>query len=212
MKGLNGTAFFGVFLLLQLFLVLALWPGDRMTRMAAEETALIEDVMGAEFSNWALQRAEGWYAGAVVETGFRRGAYGMLLPTKAQSENSRGIEKMGQNNWVPFIESRLDTLFELIRQMLVRASLISAWAPYLLILVLPALWDGMMMWRARQTGFYFNSPMVHRYSLRTMALGAWALVAMMCWPAVVHPLLVPALLALIAWSAGNVATHMPKRL
>lgn len=198
--------------LIQLAVVLVLFPSNRIDEMSTVERQLTHTIMGERYATWAAERTGGWYNSLIVDSGLYGGAHQMLLPTAEQRRDSRGMERLGERGWFPYVESRLDAFFTMLYQVMYRLALITAWAPYLLILVIPSVWDGMMLWRARQTGFFFNSPMVHRYSLRGAAFGLWALFVLVLWPTTVNPLIIPALLACIAWSAGNVAAHMPKRL
>jgi len=203
---------FLVQMLMQVAIVVALFPGSRIEEMSVGERELTRSIMGERYAAWAAKHTSGWYDGLIVDSGIYSGAYRMLLPTAEEKERSRGLEQLGERGWFPYVESRLDAVFTILYHVIYRVTLITAWAPYLLILVIPSIWDGMMLWRARQTGFFFNSPMVHRYSLRGAGFGLWALLVLLFWPTAVNPLLIPALMAFIAWSVGNIATHMPKRL
>lgn len=203
---------FLVQMLIQIAIVVALFPGNRIKDMSVGERRLTLSIMGEGYATWAGERTGAWYDRLVVDSGIYSGAYRMMLPTAEEKERSRGLEHLGERGWFPYVESRLDAVFTILYHVIYRLALITAWAPYLLILAVPSIWDGMMLWRARQTGFFFNSPIVHRYSLRGVGLGLWALLALLFWPTAVNPLVIPALMAFIAWSVGNVATHMPKRL
>ena len=78
---------------------------------------------------------------------------------------SVGFENVGRHDLFPFIQSRLDVLWDTIYQMIKRFIMAWVWLPFLGVTLLPLCIDGIIKRKISQTNFDYPSPMAHRYSL-----------------------------------------------
>lgn len=198
-------------LIIELVVILLLIPGDWTEQAIQRESVLIEQRLGEKARVWIEEQASHWYRASVIDSGFYKGAYHMLIPTQAEMEKSKGMEQMGEM-WFKWVEGRLKALAKLTYQFCMRLALLAAWAPYLLILLLPALYDGMMTWKIKRTNFDYPSPVIHRYSLRgTMTLTIGLFIAFFV-PFALDPVIIPITMMVCCVLIGLTVGNFQKRV
>jgi hypothetical protein len=90
--------------------------------------------------------------------------------------------------------------------------MITAWWPFLLLLLAAAWGDGWVRRRIRQAGFAYASPLAHAYALRGIALIGILLGLVLFLPAPLPVLGVPVVAALIGLLVGATVANAQKRL
>ncbi|RCW98321.1 uncharacterized protein DUF4400 [Marinomonas foliarum] len=113
---------------------------------------------------------------------------------------------MGQF-WFDWIKGRINTLSEVVYQFLARIALLVVWSPYMLILLVPAVYDGLMTWRIKRTNFDYASPIIHSYGIRSIGYLFLAFCVVSFSPFAVSPLVIPVVMMiaciLIGFAIGN---------
>ena len=89
--------------------------------------------------------------------------------------------------WFEYVENRIKTLSAVVWWFFTRLAVTLSWAPFILILAIPAIYDGVAMWRAKRYGFGYSSPVLTMLS--STALLSEGLAMVMIAPVVIHPLL-----------------------
>ncbi|HBD1828762.1 TPA: DUF4400 domain-containing protein, partial [Escherichia coli] len=159
-------------LVIELLAILLLIPGDWTDRAIKRESELVEQSLGVEARDWIQNKASTWFRSSVIDSGFYEGMYQTLIPSEEERQKSKGMQDMGKG-WFVWVKGRMEAFVNVIYQFYTRLALLAAWAPYMLILFVPAVYDGMMTWRIKRTNFDYASPVLHRYSVRgTMYLMA----------------------------------------
>lgn len=193
-------------LVLEVVVILLLVPGDLVARAIERESVLVEQNLGADARGWIEDKASRWFRSSIVDSGFYAELHHMLIPTEEERARSRGLEGMGRG-WFQIVESRIDALMNVIYQFYARMALLTAWVPYMLILFLPAIYDGLMTWRIKRTNFDYASPIVHRYSVRGTVLLLSLLFIAFFAPIALNPVIIPvtmmACCVLIGLAFGN---------
>lgn len=137
----------------------------------------------------------------------------MLIPSEKQKAKSRGIQNMGTaEGWFNWVQGRIDTVSEVIHHTFIRVSLLKVWAPYLLILFVPAVYDGVMTWKVKRTNFKYVSPVLHRYGLRGIGLLGVIFIILFFAPFAINPMLIPAGLIVICLLLGMTIGNTQKRI
>ncbi len=198
-------------ILLQVIVVLTLVPNAWMAKVQERERALLISGLGHSGAAWVSRKGYDWYMTAFFNSGAVKGTYDLFIPDRQKRPAERGFERFG-TPWFKYVEGRLSAFWTAVSLMSCRAAMAIVWLPYLMILAVPSVLDGMMMWRARREGFAFSSPVVHRYSLRASHALAWLSVISLTAPLAIHPLVFPALLFGAVLSLGVVASSMPRRI
>lgn len=198
-------------LVIELGVILLLVPGTWTERAIARESALVEQWLGVQTRDWIEDRADGWFQASIIDSGFYASAHHTLIPTEEEKAASRGMRDMGAA-WFVWIEGRLDALVSLVRQFYARVAMVLVWAPYLLILFVPAAYDGVMTRRIKRTNFDYASPVLHRYSLRGIALVAIGLFIAFSAPFALNPLIIPVAMMVCCVLIGLALSNLQKRI
>ncbi len=74
------------------------------------------------------------------------------------------------HTWLAWVEGQIEAFGKVIYQFYVRLALLFTWLPYMLILCIPAIFDGWATWKIKQTNFDYVSPAIHRYSMRGLMI------------------------------------------
>lgn len=179
--------------------------------MIIKEAQKIERTLGTESVEWIRDRADSWYNATMIETGIYRTLYTVMIPTKRERESSVGLEGLGGPLW-PWVEGRLTALMHVVYQVYARVALFLVWAPYMLILLIPSIWDGMMSWRIKRTNFDYASPIFHRYGVRGVMLITQIMLITFFAPVALSPLFIPLAMMATSIMLGLTVANFQKRV
>ncbi len=197
--------------LIELLVLALLVPTYWIDTARKREMQRIEQRLGANTRQWAMQKAQGWFQASFVDSGFYQTVHHLLIPTEQERQRSKGLEDFGQGlfNWLSI---RLDALIHLLYQFYIRLALLSLWWPYLLLVGIPAIWEGFMVRRIKRTNFDYVSPVLHHYSIRGITLlGAGVLMVWLA-PIKLEPMLIPAIMMISCLLAGLALGNIQKRI
>lgn len=127
-------------------------------------------------------------------------------PEDLQSTQEELIAKLRQ------VEDRIQAFFDVLYQVFTRFALLMVWLPFALILMLPALWDGLMTWKIKKTTFDFSSPIIHRYSMIILGSGIILLFMGLFAPLAIPPVVLPSMIIGLALMAGLALSHLQKKI
>lgn len=198
-------------LVIEVVIVLIFVPGDFTTRAIKQETLLIEKHLGKDTRKWVTGKADAWYQSSVIDSGFYTGLHRTFIPTQEEKDGSLALESFG-GWWFDFLSARINTFTKVIYQFYLRTAQFYLWMPYMLILLVPSLFDGLMTWRIKQTNFDYASPVVHRYSTRAIFFIVVGAFLISFFPIVITPILMPILMMLWSVAAGLMVGNYQKRV
>ena len=198
-------------LVIELFLILVFVPGQWTEKVIIKEAQKIERALGTDSVEWIRDRADSWYNTTMIDSGVYRTLYTVMIPTKRERENSRGMETLGSALW-PGVEGRLTALMHVIYQVYARVALFLVWAPYMLILLVPSIWDGMMSWRIKRTNFDYASPIFHRYGVRGVIMITQIMLITFFMPIALSPLFIPLAMMGTSVMIGLTVANFQKRV
>lgn len=194
-------------LLLELCVILLLLPGPWMQQQILKEADYVKASLGIETRDWIHNKANEWFDRAVIKSGIYEEMYRTVIPTEAEKRKSRGMEKMG-HDWFVWLEGRMTATLAAFYQFLARCALFLAWMPYMLLLLIPAFYDGWTVWKIKRTNFDYASPVLHRYSVRGSIILLVGLLIAFCAPIALSPMLIPVVMmsscVLLGLAMGNV--------
>jgi len=190
--------------------VLVFVPGNVTENVIQKEAAMIDASMGVETRNMIHHKAQTWYKSSIIDSGFYEGMYKLFIPTQEEREKGVGMKDFGKKYFV-WIENRIDALTTVFYQFFTRVALFTIWMPYMLIILLPAMYDGYMTWKIKCTNFDYVSPVLHQASARGSLLLVIVLVISFFFPLVVPPLLVPVIMILVCILIGIGISNLQKR-
>lgn len=198
-------------LMLEIIAIGVLVPGDWTGRVINKEKQMIQNQLGAQTSYWIGQTSHRWYQSWIVDTQMEQSVRDFLIPTEEQRLRSKGMENMG-GFWFVWVEDRIQAFFDVLYQVFTRFALLMVWLPFALILMLPALWDGLMTWKIKKTTFDFSSPIIHRYSMIILGSGVILLFMGLFAPLAIPPVVLPSLIIGLALMAGLALSHLQKKI
>lgn len=198
-------------LVIELAVVFVLVPGDWTNRTIEKESRLIEANLGSEARSWIYGKADQWYQSAMMDSGFYEGIYRTMIPNNDQRANSRGMQGMG-SWWFRWVQSRIEAFADIVYQFMSRFALLVMWAPYMLLLLLPALYDGLMTRQIKRTNFDYASPVVHRYSTRLSGGLLIGLVIAFSAPIAMNPVIIPVVMMVCCVLLGLMVGNLQKRI
>lgn len=209
---LMGWGKAAILIFVQIIIILVLVPSAWMERVIAIENRWLGQQMGTESAGWVRAHSEAIYDTVVVDSGLLAGTYALILPTEAEKRQSGAMSDMGSRHAFPYARDRLRTTFLVIHQSITRAVVFAAWAPFALLVLTPAVVDGLISWRIRKTTFHFASPTANHFALAFIGLLATALVVALLAPFPVPPLAIPAALLALTPALYIAVSHTSKRL
>ena len=135
-----------------------------------------------------------------------------MIPTERERQLSTGFENVGRYDLFPFIQSRLDVLWDTVYQMIKRLIMAWVWLPFLAVTLLPFAIDGLIRRKVSQTNFDYPSPMAHRYSLYIMLGTAYLLLMGLTLPFLVPPQAIPVGVFIVALALNVLLANTQKRV
>lgn len=202
---------FAIILLFEIVVVLILIPGDHTKLCIEREMGFIEDSLGIQSKDWVTEKANDWYQSTIIDSGVYTAAYQILIPSENERVRSRGMENMG-TAWFQLVSNRIEATFRVVYQFYMRLALLVTWAPYMLILLVPAIFDGMMTRSIKQTNFDYASPIVHRYSVRGSIFLLFGLIMTFFAPLALNPIIIPVVLMITSVLCGTAWANLQKRI
>lgn len=200
-----------ILLLLEIIIVAVLVPGDFTGRAIEREYDLIEKSFGKKTLVWVQEKSDSWYQSSMIDSGVKRAIYNHLIPSEEQKARSVGLESFG-DWWFDLAASRIEAVMQVIQQTYLRFALLMMWAPYILLLLIPAAYDGIQTWRIKFTNFDYASPVVHRYSVRLMGICVVGMMMLLIAPVAIPPVTTPVILMIICVAIGLVIGNYQKRI
>lgn len=196
----------------ELLLIVLLVPGGYMRNVVDTEQRWLFQDLSNDTALWVQGKAVNWYTHSVVQSGLLDATYDHLVPNQAQRDRSGGMRNLGYDTWFPTVESRLQAIFAAVYQIFQRLALLTAWAPFLAITAVPAVFDGMVRWRIRRETFAFTSSDLHHVASTTVTWTLWAVPLLLFLPAPVSPNIIPILAIILPMALAHIVVHTPKRL
>ena len=196
---------------IEAIIVTVLIPGHWTERVIEQESELLEMRLGPEEHRWVHDKARSWFNSSLIDSGYYQAALNHIVPTEEEKARSYGMQEMG-GPWFEWAEGRLQAMANAYYHILARFALLLTWAPYFLILLVPAVYDGITTWRIKRTNFDYASPLLHQYSTMGIAYVFIGLVALFLAPIVLDPALIPAVIMVTCVMAGLMIGNLQKRV
>lgn len=198
-------------IMIQLTVLLVLVPSELTQRAVEKEAEYVQRSLGIHSQKWIKDKATNWYQTSLIDSGVYKSVYSHLIPTQEQKDASRGMEKMG-GLWFDWVEGRLEAFGIIIYQFYTRLALLLMWLPYMLVLLIPALYDGAMTRRVKLTNFDYASPIVHRYSVRSVGVIVSGMSVLFLAPIAIDPIYIPVALMVSCVLLGLAVGNLQKRI
>lgn len=152
-----------------------------------EENLKNEQFFGAETAKHIRQRADKLYTRWFVNTGVQDTLYKMLLP---QNEHQAGLDLgVVTDSLFTHVEGSLGTFWAVVYQIITRVQVWWMWLPAAMLLVIPAIIDGVMMRKVKIVAHITSSSIRLKYATLTIIISLFIMSAALVSPFAVNPLL-----------------------
>lgn len=198
-------------LAIEVVVILLFMPGDWTKTAIIKEGQYVTNTLGQDSARWVQSKATQWYESSMIDSGFLDALHKHVLPSKEEKARSRGMET-AWDPWFNWLTGRLDAFSKVVYQFFSRLALAWIWLPYMAILFLPALYDGMNMRRIKRTNFDYASPVIHRYSVRSATALIMGLLIAFFFPVAIDPIIIPIVLMCTCILVGLGVSNMQKRI
>lgn len=209
----NKSLLFCIFIfVLQLLAIAILVPSSIMTKASDLEYEWLSASYTDASMQWISDKADGWHETLIIDSGLAAGLSYVFLPERDLSK-TKGMNRLGDKVWYPFMEGRGKALDEMVRLTLVRFASIMVWLPLMILIAIPAFFDGVMERLIKQHTFKYPSPFLYRYGAKAVILGGFLTFAAFLSPIPLPPFLAPlVIMILTVVFALIVIGNLPKRV
>ena len=200
-------------LFIQLLMILVLIPSEWLLKVIDYEDQMLYEQLGTETASYVESKGYAWYDQIFVQTGINDHVASFFYMTDEERARSTGLQDLGQKTWFPWIEGRGEALTFLLVQMFERLSHIWLWVPYSLIIAIPAIWDGYMIWKIKQSSFDYTSPFWHKFAVNLGTAITMGMTIGLFFPAPVPPFILPLMIVFVLpVLLIAMISNMPKRM
>lgn len=193
--GTIWSTFFWLFI--QIFMIMILIPSSWLGEVVDQEDAWLYEALGNGSAMYVEEQGYAWYRAIFIDTGINDYVASIFFMTEQQRTAAVGLQNFGQELYFPWLEGRAEALVFLLVQMFERLAQVYLWIPYAFIIIIPAIWDGYMVWKIRQYTFEYSSPFMHRVSINTTRLIFMVITLGLFIPLPIHPYIIPTLLIFV---------------
>ena len=194
-------------ILFQVVFVLCLLPVNRIHNIINVESQMISEYIGVEQSQWVNDTARSLYQKTFAEPGVYEALHRNFIPDRVHEG-----DLLYDAPWFDYVEKRIKTLSAVVWWFYTRLAITLSWLPFIAILAVPAIYDGVAMWRAKRYGFGYSSPVAFTSLSNGALIIVGGLIMVMIAPVIVHPLLFPLALICLAVLLNIAIRNMAKRI
>jgi len=199
-------------LCVEVTLVVILVTDQAVQAAIAAEHALAVDWLGDRMAAQVEEQANRGFNRRFVHTGVVAASYATLLPDEQVRRRSNVLADMGSKDVFPYLEGRLQVLWDTVRQVCWRLTLVQLWGWYLALPAFAALLDGLLRRLVKLAEFGNCSPAVHRYSLYGLLALLYLFVLSLLAPWPLSPAVVPVLMGLAILCVNGLLANTPARV
>jgi len=96
--------------------------------------------------------------------------------------------------------------------MLNRIALLYLWLPYMAILIIPATFNGITVWRIKRTNFQTASQTLHHYGTNLLNILVFVTFSLLLAPIILDPVIIPIMFVSVAILVGVILGNTQKRI
>jgi len=198
-------------LFVECILLAAIMPGDWAQRVAVQELDLFLTRLGEEEHFWIMSKSERWYQYTLIDTGIHKVLSGAFMPSQEAIGRTDGMEGLNRT-WRLIAENRITAITSVYYYMLNRIALLYLWLPYMAILIIPATFNGITVWRIKRTNFQTASQTLHHYGTNLLNILVFVTFSLLLAPIILDPVIIPIMFVSVAILVGVILGNTQKRI
>ncbi len=197
--------------LLEIVLVSMFFRTEWVNSNIAEEQHDYANHFESEALSKINEKANKFYRKYFVDSGFRDTTFHVVIPTEAEKTNTHYMENIGAPVFDKVYQG-LETLWTVILRVVVRIFAWVHWSTFTLIILIPAVIDGVAMRKVKKATFQNSSSVIQRYSAIFILLAFYVLLLSLFSPIAVHPYIYPAVTIVAAAMIGIIVANVQKQI
>jgi len=205
--------------LLLIFFIEALFvfvftPNSVIESALYREQQMTVDYLGSESFDWIVRRSQDTYQEYIVDSGLEAGLFEMFVPTdEARSRDaSIGMENSGAELWIDYIAGRIEIFWTVIFLMIYRAFHLVTWAPFIVIMLVAAYFEGYFERRIRKHNFKNASHFLQGMAMSVLRSSYFFVAMLFIIPFAVPPLIYPGIGFMLALIIGISIGNLQKKI
>ena len=201
-------------LLLEALVIVTVVPSSFIDKINSMERKWIEATYSESSMRWLDEKTNEIHYKITRESGLVDWMTWMFIPSEeARAREGRGMARLGERLWFPYLESRGKALDDMLRGLITRLGSTAMWAPLILLIAIPSIWDGLVERRIKQHTFKYPSPFIYRHGMNALLVISFLLGVCFFSPVPIPPLVLPiGIMVIVAVGGIAVVGNMPKRL
>lgn len=199
-----------VFFILSFVGLAVLLNSDWITQTIHRERLANQQFLGTEHAEAAFAGATQLFTSWFVETGIQRSSFVIFVPDQASLDASGAMADVASPLW-KWTAQRIEAFWALIYQIMVRIYTALQWWPFIALVILPVIIDGVLTRKINSYTFSLTSTHLHGIAVK-LTLGVVLIyLSLMVMPLFVHPTWFPAIILLSAVALWLAMVHFAKR-
>lgn len=201
-----------IFVFLEIILIVCLVPNKFIDKSILLEQDWGEMLMGKANHDMLIEDTNNLYTSLMLTSGVNETVKFFFIPTEEEKARSKGWEHLG-DLWFSFITVRGEALTKVIYHIYYRMLLLFMWAPYMAVMLAPAIFGGYMTWHRKRYSFAHSSPFLNTHSSRLIWFCVIGIVVSFLAPLPIPPMIIPLIVILLIPVASTLLIgNLPKRL
>lgn len=197
--------------IIQALVVGTLISSDFIERAIREEREMMVTWLGASAADEMIAKADGRFIRWFKDSGAIDRSFHFFVPTEEERLNAKGMERLGEKIF-PLAEQRLSVFWASVYQSVQRLSAFLMWMPYMLLIIVPAVVDGLLARKIKQVTFGYTSGTRYTAARHLLVFLAFAPMFYLATPISVHPVVVPLWAGLLAIALITLFSNVQKRI
>lgn len=200
-------------ILAEAVLIAVLIPSAWLNKINEMEYGWMESTYSESSLKWLDESTDDWHYTITRQTGLADWMHWMFFPSEEARAREKGMSRLGEKLWFPYIESRGKALDDMLKTFLMRIGSIFIWLPLILLVAVPSAFEGFMERGIKQHTFKYPSPFMYRYGVRVAIIISFLIGICLLSPLPIPPLVLPIGVMLTLVVMGLVVVgNLPKRL
>ena len=212
-KGYKNTFLIGMIILFsQVILIASIVSGELLESVASDEIEMMNSVYGSEITTHYLSKANKLTNEMMIDSGVEDSIRKFLIPKSYLNNESEFVFKDDASFFWKHVDASVSNLTGAVNFTLLRIVGFSSWLALFVLLTGGALISGYLQREIKKEGFEYSSPMRHGIAKKiifTLPITVYIIVVL---PIAIHPIIYPALVAVIAMFAGWYISNTIKRV
>lgn len=200
-----------VFFFVLVLMLATLVPNDLIDKVMTQERQWGNELLTTEDMRLVIQKTDTFYVSLILDSGIKKAVSDLFMPKANASSVESFDESVGW--WFQYLAERGVALQKIIYQINYRIVMILYWLPFLIVVLVPAAFAGVMRWKAKQHSFDYASPTINNNALIFLSWGTVLILLTVLVPIPIPPLVICSFIIIaLPIVISLLISNLPKRI